>query len=195
MIKPKDSYYRKAKQNNYPARSVYKLEEIDRRYHLVKKGMTVVDIGCIPGSWSKYLLERIGKGTVIGIDIADRPAIRDSRFTYMKTDILSADAELLKERIGSVDLVLSDACPNTSGNRFTDGQASLEIVKRVFSLASSVLKPNGSVIAKVLTGEDTAAFVHEIRSGFETVRQSKPKASRKESREMFIVALHQRREN
>jgi len=90
---------------------------------------------------------------------------------------------------------LSDACPRTSGNRFTDGQASLVIVKRVFSLASSILKPEGSVVAKILTGEDTAAFVREIRSGFEIVRQSKPKASRKESREMFIVALHQRREN
>jgi 23S rRNA (uridine2552-2'-O)-methyltransferase len=195
MIEPKDSYYRRAKQNNYPARSVYKLEEIDRRYHLVKKGMRVVDFGCMPGSWSKYLLERIGNGTVVGIDIAAPPAIRDNRFTYMKADILSMDTELLKERIGTVDLVLSDACPNTSGNRFTDGQASLEIVRRVFSLASLMLKPGGSVVTKVLTGEDTAEFVREIRSDFQSVRQSKPKASRKESREMYIVALHQRRES
>ena len=191
MMKTKDSYFRKAKRNNYPARSVYKLEEIDRRYHLVKKGIRVVDIGCVPGSWSKYLLERIGNGTVAGIDIAGRPAIQDRRFTYMQADILSADDRLLAEHIGIVDLVLSDACPNTSGNRFMDGQASLEIVKRVFYIASSILKPGGSIVAKVLTGEDTGAFIREIQSGFETVRQSKPKASRKESREMFIIALRQ----
>ncbi|MBN2322268.1 MAG: SAM-dependent methyltransferase [Spirochaetes bacterium] len=194
MINPKDSYYRKAKHDNYPARSVYKLEEIDRRYRLVKNGMRVVDFGCVPGSWSKYLLKRIGNGTIVGIDVADPPAIRDGRFTYMKEDILSIDTKRLKERIGTVDLILSDACPSTSGNRFSDGQASLEIVRRVFSLAPSILKPGGSVVAKVLTGEDTAEFVRKIRPGFESVRQSKPKASRKESREMYIIALHQRRE-
>jgi len=188
----KDHYFKKAKQERYLARSVYKLKEIDDRYGLVKKGMKVLDIGCAPGSWSQYLLERIGPGTVFGIDIVDTPKISDDRFTYIKKDINSIDGDDLKSNVGDVDLVVSDACPNTSGNKFMDAQKSMEIVRKVFCISDTVLKHGGSVVAKVLMGEDVGEFVREVKQEFDSVRLAKPKSSRKESRETFIVALFRR---
>lgn len=188
----KDHYFKKAKQERYLARSVYKLKEIDGRYRLVKKGMKVLDIGCAPGSWSQYLLERIGPGTVFGIDIMDTPKISDDRFTYIKKDINSIDRDDLKSNVGDVDLVVSDACPNTSGNKFMDAQKSMEIVRKVFGISDTVLKHGGSVVAKVLMGEDVGEFVREVKQEFESVRLAKPKSSRKQSRETFIVALFRR---
>lgn len=188
----KDHYFNKAKQERYLARSVYKLKEIDSRYHLVKKGMKVLDMGCAPGSWSQYLLERVGPGTVFGIDMVDAPKISDSRFTYIKKDINSIDTDALMSNIGTVDLVVSDACPNTSGNKFMDAQKSMEIVRKVFGISDTVLKHGGSIIAKVLMGEDVGEFVREMKQKFDSVRLAKPKSSRKESRETFIVALFRR---
>lgn len=188
----KDHYFKKAKQEQYFARSVYKLKEIDSRYRLIQKGMKVLDIGCSPGSWSQYLLERIGPGRVYGIDPADTLKIDDSRFTFIKNDIHSITVQDLKTAIGTVDLVVSDACPNTSGNKFMDGQRSIEIVRKVFRLSESLLNPGGCVVAKVLMGEDVGEFVRKLRQDFNTVAMCRPKASRKESRESFIVALHRR---
>ena len=192
MIEVKDHYYKKAKHERYLARSVYKLKEIDGRYRLTRRGMKVLDIGCAPGSWSQYLLERIGRGRVFGVDIADTPKIKDERFSYIKGDILSIDNDDLRSAAGIVDLVVRDACPNTTGNKFMDAQRSIEIVRRVFDISDAVLKAGGSVVAKVLTGEDVAKFVREIKKKYQSVRMCKPNASRKESRENFIVALSRR---
>jgi 23S rRNA (uridine2552-2'-O)-methyltransferase len=188
----KNHYFKKAKQEQYLARSVYKLKEIDNRHRLTRKGIRVLDIGCSPGSWSQYLLERIGPGRVFGIDSAGAPKISDSRFTFIKTDIRSMDPGDLKSRVGTVDLLVSDACPNTSGNKFMDGQRSIEIVRLVFYLSEALLASGGSVVAKVLMGEDVGEFVQNLGQDFEKVILCKPKASRKESRETFIVALHRR---
>jgi 23S rRNA (uridine2552-2'-O)-methyltransferase len=188
----KDHYFKKARQEQYLARSVYKLKEIDSRHRLTRKGIRVLDIGCSPGSWSQYLLERIGPGRVFGIDSAGAPKINDSRFTFIKTDIRSIDPVDLKSRVGTVDLLVSDACPNTSGNKFMDGQRSIEIVRLVFYLSEALLASGGSVVAKVLMGEDVGEFVQNLGQDFEKVILCKPKASRKESRETFIVALHRR---
>jgi 23S rRNA (uridine2552-2'-O)-methyltransferase len=192
MAVRRDHYFHRAKQEDYLARSVYKLKEIDNRYRLTKKGMKALDIGCVPGSWSQYLLEKAGNGTVVGIDIAGPPDIRDGRFNYMKADVCSIEGDLLKENAGVFDLVVSDACPNTSGSKFMDAQKSMEIVRNVFRLSETVLKDGGCVVAKVLAGEDTGEFVRGLGPKFETVRMSKPKASKKESRETYIVALRKR---
>jgi len=96
---------------------------------------------------------------------------------------------------GTVDLLVSDACPNTSGNKFMDGQRSIEIVRKVIRLSESLLNPGGCVVAKVLMGEDVGEFARKLRQDFETVSMCRPKASRKESRESFIIALHRRSEN
>jgi 23S rRNA (uridine2552-2'-O)-methyltransferase len=205
MRKIQDYYFKKAKEESYLARSVYKLEEIDRKYGLVKGGMKVLDIGCAPGSWCQYLLKKIGGGAVLGVDLGERVSVRDPRFSYIRGDILLLGPDrLAAEALGTrdetsagagrrpFDLVTSDAAPDTSGDRFMDSQRSLRIVERVFELARGLLKPGRSVVAKVFEGEDLKGFVDSLRPEYERVSLFKPKSSRKESKELFIIALERR---
>jgi 23S rRNA (uridine2552-2'-O)-methyltransferase len=200
-----DWYFKKAKEENYLARSVYKLEEIDRKHGLVKRGIAVLDIGCAPGSWCQYILKKIGNGSVTGVDLKESVDIRDGRFRYVRGDIFALEprdicganpARVERDapdaarppRTPRFDLITSDAAPDTSGNRFVDCERSLAIVRRVFELARETLKPGGSVVAKVFQGEDVKTFVDGLRPEYGSVALSKPRSSRKESREIYIVA-------
>jgi 23S rRNA (uridine2552-2'-O)-methyltransferase len=194
MQKVQDHYFKKAKQEKYYARSVYKLEEIDKKYRLLKKGINVLDIGCSPGSWSQYILKKIGNGHISGIDINDSIRLRDSRFTFINCDIFDFDNSILNKEFKTFDIITSDAAPNTTGNKFADAAQSLDIVKKVFSIAENILQPGGTVVAKVFQGEDLKAFLVEIKNSFEKVTLFKPKSSRKESREIFIIAQNRRKE-
>jgi 23S rRNA (uridine2552-2'-O)-methyltransferase len=209
MRKIQDFYFKKAKEESYLARSVYKLEEIDRKHELLKKGNAVLDIGCAPGSWCQYILKKIGNGSVTGIDLKERVDIRDGRFRYIRGDIFALEprdlvrAESVQgarnaaqpSRTPRFDLITSDAAPDTSGNRFVDGERSLAIARRVFELARDILKPGGAVVAKVFQGEDVKTFVDGLRSEYGNVTLSKPRSSRKESREIYIIARKRRAEN
>jgi 23S rRNA (uridine2552-2'-O)-methyltransferase len=188
----KDYYFKKAKTEQYRARSVFKLKEIDERFHIIRRGSTVLDIGCAPGSWSQYLLEKIGSGTVFGVDVAKIKSINDTRFTFIQDDIMVMNPEELKAKTGHVDLIISDACPSTTGNKFMDASRSLSMVKRVFEISASLLKQKGSVIAKVLMGEDVGDYTKSLKNAFKRIVLCKPKSSRKESREMFIIAMSKR---
>ena len=195
MREVRDHYYKKAKAEQYRARSVYKLMEIDRKFHLLRKGFSVLDIGCSPGSWSQYVLEHVENGHVTGIDLAHSVDIRDSRFTFIQADIL--DKNVLSHigceagdrgATGPFDLIVSDAAPKTTGNKFTDSQNSLRLVRAVFEIAKSLLRDGGSVVSKVFQGEDVKHFVDSIRKDFGRVDLFKPKSSRAESRELYIIA-------
>ena len=195
MREVRDHYYKKAKAEQYRARSVYKLMEIDRKFHLLRKGFSVLDIGCAPGSWSQYALEHVENGHITGIDLARSVDIRDSRFTFIQADIL--DKNVLSHigcKAGDgnkscfFDLILSDAAPKTTGNKFTDSQNSLRLVRAVFEIAKSLLRDGGSVVSKVFQGEDLQGFVNSIRKDFGRVDLFKPKSSRSESRELYVIA-------
>lgn len=202
----RDWYFKKAKQENYLARSVYKLEEIDRKHGLVKRGIAVLDIGCAPGSWCQYILKKIGNGSVTGVDLKENVDIRDGRFRYVRGDIFTLEPRDVLEpdptrgahdavsppQTTRFDLITSDAAPDTSGNRFVDCERSLAIVRRVFELARGTLKPGGAVVAKVFQGEDVKTFVDGLRPEYGNVTLSKPRSSRKESREIYIVARERR---
>lgn len=217
MKKIKDFYYRKAKEENYPARSVYKLIEIDRKYHILRKDQFIMDIGCAPGSWSIYMLKKIGKGRVIGIDIDRKVNIKDPRFHFINEDILRLNISTLTEELKNMiqseektressnqlskekplihplfDLIVSDAAPKTTGDKFFDSQQSLVIVKRVFEIAAILIKAGASVVAKVFQGEDVGEFIRELKPHFREVHLFKPKSSRSESKELFIIALQRR---
>ena len=195
MRKVRDHYSKRAKAEQYRARSVYKLMEIDRKFHLIRRGMRVLDIGCAPGSWSQYVLEQAGNGHITGIDLAQSISIGDNRFTYMQADIRDPDIVLNLGSIegdgtnpGSFDLILSDAAPKTTGNKFSDSQNSLRLVRAVYEISRTLLHSGGSVVAKVFQGEDLKAFVDSIRKDFGKVDLFKPKSSRAESRELYIIA-------
>jgi len=209
LKKVKDFYFHKAKKENYLARSVYKLQEIDQKYHLIKKGYKILDIGCAPGSWTQYMLKKIKAGLVVGIDLCEKIKVSHPRFIFIKGDILELTPKQVMEkafpekdkdntknknishnRLMKFDLIVSDAAPQTIGDTFSDTQYSLEIVKKVFEIADKLLKKGGSVVAKVFQGEDLRNFTTGLISSFEKVKQYKPKSSRKESREIYIIALN-----
>lgn len=192
MKKIQDYYFKKAKKDHYRARSVYKLEEIDNKYRIVKPGYHILDVGCGPGSWSQYLLKKIGKGEILGIDISNKVKLSDLRFTFMQGDILNIDESFLKNNTYRFDLITSDAAPRTTGNKFVDSQSSLAIVKGVFRVAEGVLKPHGSVIAKIFQGEDVTTLLKELKKSYKKIHVFKPKSSRKESSEVFIIAQDRR---
>ena len=140
MRKVKDHFYFKAKKENYPARSVYKLKEIDKKYRIIKKGYSILDLGAAPGSWAKYCSEIIGSnGLVIGIDKENVKMQLPDNVTFFKQDVNNLDLEKIKSTSSSFDVVLSDMAPATTGMRDVDQIRSLELVQKAFSIAKELL--------------------------------------------------------
>ena len=182
-----DRFTRKAKQEGYAARSVYKLDEIQHRHRIMKPGDKVVDLGCSPGSWSRFVLERIGrKGELVGVDIAE-PEF--SGGTVLLRSVMEVEAsELLECLGGKADVVLSDMAPRTTGNLLGDHVEQLVLAERAVMLATEVLCPGGNLVIKVFDGEDAPAFVQSVRPFFDKIKRSRPEAVRRESREFFLIA-------
>ena len=138
------------------------------------------------------MLKKIGTGSIVGIDISGGDRIHNKRFTFIQKNIFEFDPESLKKQFKAFDVITSDAAPKTTGDMFSDAVKSLDIVSRVFSIAQHVLLPGGGVVAKVFQGEDLKTFLETINNSFEKVSLFKPKSSRKESREIFIIARTRR---
>jgi 23S rRNA (uridine2552-2'-O)-methyltransferase len=190
--KVQDYYFNKAKKDNYPARSVYKLEEAQKKYRFIKKGDTVLDFGCYPGSWSIYAARIVGpEGLVIGVDLQEGKKVniaKAAEIQWFCDDIMSDDiVGKLQDIRKTYRIVLSDIAPRTSGNKWVDQQQSLILARRVFELAASLLKKDGNFYVKVFEGEDFKEFVDSVRKSFKTVKIVKPKSSRSESREVFVL--------
>lgn len=189
-----DFYAEKAKKEGYPARSVYKLKEIQERFHVIKRSAKVLDIGAAPGSWSLYASQCVGrKGSVCGVDLLPI----ELKSPPDNVTFLCGDAFLdeIREEIvesGTFDTVLSDAAPKTTGNRVVDTGRSSELVGQVVDLALKVLKPGGSLVIKVFQGGDEQELMQNLKQHFSAVRYLKPKASRNESFETFAVATSRR---
>ena len=182
-----DRFTRKAKDEGYAARSVYKLEEIDRRARLLKRGQRIVDLGCAPGSWSAYAIERIGpSGALVGVDLTE---VAMPGGTFLQRSVYDVTADELKEALGgSADLVISDMAPLTTGARDADHYAQIELARRAFELATELLAPGGGFVAKVFEGQDAKPFELDVRKRFEQTKRYKPEAVRQQSREFFLVS-------
>jgi len=192
--KVKDYYYQKAKKDNYPARSVYKLEEALKKYKFIRSGDSVLDLGCFPGSWSLYASEVVGeRGIVVGVDLkaADKVArTGGSEIVWLRQDIMQPELITAVRRIRpAFKVLISDLAPATTGNRWTDHQQSMLLVRRTLELASILLHPKGNYYCKAFQGEDFPEFVQEIKEQFELVKVVKPKSSRVESREVFVLGM------
>jgi 23S rRNA (uridine2552-2'-O)-methyltransferase len=180
-----DAWTRKAKAEGYAARSVYKLDELDRRHHVLpRRGAAVVDLGCFPGSWSRWLLERGAR--VVGVDL-QAPEL--SGGTWIARSVYDVDADTLLEALGGrADLLVSDMAPNTTGNRLGDHVRQIELADRALELACACLTPEGGFVVKVFDGEDAPAYVNRVRAAFREVKRLKPDATRDRSVEFFLVA-------
>jgi len=189
-----DYYFKKAKKENYPARSVYKLEEAQKKYRILKSGNTVLDLGCQPGSWSIFAAKAVGpQGLVVGVDLQEGKKVNianAAEIIWLHNDITADDivAHIRKIR-KKFQVILSDIAPRTSGNKWVDQQQSLTLARRVLELAGSLLESGGNFYVKVFEGEDFKEYVDSVRKNFKTVKIVKPKSSRSESREVFVLGI------
>lgn len=186
-----DHYTQMAHRAGYPARSVYKLEEIQKKYRILKPGMRVLDLGAAPGSWSLYVSRLFnGRGTILAIDLnplnlkAPAPGLIPLQGNFL-------DPAIREEitRNGPYDVVLSDAAPQTTGNRLVDTGRSFELVSAVLTIARENLKKGGHLVTKVFEGGDEREIFNQAGLWFATVKKQKPAAVRKESMEHYLVAL------
>ena len=188
MKKIKDHYFHKAKKDSYAARSVYKIEEIDKKYRIIRTGNKVLDLGCSPGSWLQYASIKVGNsGHVLGVDLQPVKISLPSHVKVIKADIFEVTDEDLKIKGGQADVILSDMAPKTSGIRSTDVQRSFELNKKVLYLANDILCPEGSLLVKAFQGKLFDELCYEFKKMFTDVKLCKPKSSRSESVEIFIL--------
>ncbi|MDV6315509.1 23S rRNA (uridine(2552)-2'-O)-methyltransferase RlmE [Idiomarina sp. HP20-50] len=185
-----DQFVQKAQKKGLRSRAVFKLEEIQQRDKLIKKGQTVVDLGAAPGGWSQYVADYLnGDGQIIACDILAMDPIAGVDFLqgdFREELVLNA----LLERIGgkNVDVVLSDMAPNMSGNGTVDQARSMYLVELALDMCHQVLKPGGSFAVKVFQGQGFESFLKDIRAAFNNVKTRKPESSRARSREVYLVA-------
>lgn len=187
--RPQDAFGARAKKEGFAARSVYKLEEIDRRVQLLRRGMRVVDLGAFPGSWTQYAASRVGReGHVLAVDQQDWKGGFPPQVETRAVDVLS----LTPVDLGgpaSFDVVLSDMAPWTSGTRFVDQCRSHELYMHALELAEGTLRGTGHFVGKIFQGPDFDEAKQKTQALFAKTRILKPEASRRESYEVFIVGM------
>ncbi|MBI5607128.1 MAG: RlmE family RNA methyltransferase [Deltaproteobacteria bacterium] len=184
----KDLFRVKAKEEGYPARSVYKLKEIQEKYTLIRPGQRIVDLGCHPGSWLKFCSQTVGpEGLVLGLDLKNPTIPMSPNIAFLKTDLLTVPEEQIKKWAGEVDLVLSDLSPKTSGIKWLDHQRSLDLNNRALDLGFLILKKGGATVLKIFEGQGSKDFIKKMKTRFEQVQIHKPRSSRQESPEIYLI--------
>lgn len=188
-----DYYTKKAKENNFAARSVFKLEEMDQKYKIFKPQQKVLDLGAAPGSWSQYASQKIkAEGFLLGLDL--------QKINVKLPNAVFVEADLLKDDLGQIclnlglkealfDVVMSDMAPKTTGIKFTDQARSLELCEMALSLSDLYLKKNGTFVCKLFHSEEFKTFQNNMKAKFKRVEVLKPKATRQISKEIFFIGL------
>lgn len=186
----RDVYVEQANRAGFRSRAVFKLEQIQAKERLINRGSVCVDLGSAPGGWSQLAAQLAGPtGRVVAVDVLPMEPI--AGVDFLEGDFTSPDTlRALKELLGgqSVDLVMSDMAPNLSGNRAIDQPRSLALNDDALLFAREVLRPGGDFLVKAFQGEGIDAFTRELKAHFKTVKTLKPKASRPESREIYLLA-------
>lgn len=188
MKQVQDHYFKRAKKEGYVARSAYKLKEIQQKHHLIKPGQAILDLGCFPGSWMQYISEIIGdNGLVVGIDrtklnIRFRPNMR-----FIRSDIDNLDLSQVQDFSSQYDLVCSDMAPNTTGIRNVDSERSLQLCQSAARLAQCLLRKGGATLLKIFQGSSFEQLLEQMKKEYHRVKIIKPKSSRTESKELFVL--------
>jgi 23S rRNA (uridine2552-2'-O)-methyltransferase len=184
-----DQYVKRSKDDGYRSRACYKLMEVNDKDHLLKPGMTVVDLGAAPGGWSQVAAEIVGdSGRVVASDILEMAPL--GGVTFVQGDFTEDSVfEEILSAIGDepVDLVISDMAPNMSGNASSDQPAAMYLVELALDMARQILKPNGNFLVKVFQGEGFDPYLADMRSSFKSVVTRKPDSSRARSREVYLL--------
>ena len=182
-----DSWTKKAKDQGYAARSVFKLEELETRFQPLRGMKRVVDLGCAPGSWSHFVKNKNPKAQLVGIDIKQVASYPGHFICGNIEDVSPQDVQTLLD--GPIDMVLSDMAPNTTGNRLADHVRQLELAQKALDFAVSTLRPGGRFVVKVFDGEDIQDYFKRVQQHFASVKRLRPKATRNRSVEFFMLGL------
>ncbi|UXR63908.1 RlmE family RNA methyltransferase [Bdellovibrio bacteriovorus] len=192
---PRDHYFRKAKQENFAARSVFKLEEIDKKFKMFKPGQVVLDLGASPGSWSQYASKVSGeKGRVLGVDLSP-VTVKLKNAVFIQADLRDLNLEEIFKEHGfepPFDIVMSDMAPKTTGIRMTDQARSMELCELALDVARRFLKKDGHFVCKLFHSDDFGKLRDEMKKTFAKVEAVKPDSTRKISKEIFLVGLSKR---
>ena len=184
-----DPYVRDAKIQGYRSRAAFKLVELDKKFHFLRKGARILDLGAAPGGWSQVAAARLGDtGKIVAMDILEMEPITGAE--VLKADMLAEETPaLLKAALGGpADLVLSDMAAPTTGHRPTDHLRTMNLLEAALDMAEEVLKPGGTFVGKVFQGGATGELLARIKRSFADVKHVKPPASRAESVELYLVA-------
>lgn len=185
-----DHYTRQAQKEHYPARSVYKLQEIQKKFNLMHKGHKVLDLGCAPGAWLLYAGEVTGpSGAVVGIDLKPVTVKLPGHVRALVGDMLEHDNPVLREMESGFHVVLSDMAPATTGAKDVDAARSYELCLAALDIARQRLTPGGAFVCKIFQGEDFKPFTDAVRAEFRQQKIFKPQSSRKASKEIYIIGI------
>ncbi|HXG22748.1 MAG TPA: RlmE family RNA methyltransferase [Methylomirabilota bacterium] len=191
MYERKDAFYKRAKKEGYRARSAYKLLELNRELRILRPGMRVVDLGAWPGGWVQVAAELVGpQGRVVGIDLVALEPLAFPQVTLLQGDAADpVQQEKIKVALGEpADVVLSDMAPKLTGIKEVDEARSMELCRLALTIASTLLRPGGSLLLKVFMGPEHKMFLTEVRAQFSSVKTTKPESSRKGSAETYVFA-------
>lgn len=188
-----DAFYRRAKQDQYAARSIYKLEEIDRRFRIFRPRQRVLDLGCRPGSWLQYAAQRVGtEGAVVGVDRAPLDIALPPHAQVIVGDVFKLDPAALRGDHPCFHVVLSDMAPDTTGVASCDHTRSIALCERALDLCLALGCPGGAFVSKVFMGEGFAELVARAKASFGKAKTVRPQATRKSSSEVYLVATGRR---
>ena len=188
---PKDAFYRKAKREGYRSRAAYKLLELGRRFHLIKPGERVADLGAAPGGWLQVAAELAGpKGKVVGIDLQPIAPFHEPNIALLQGDAASEECGIKIEELlgGKADCVLSDLSPRLTGIHDADIARSVELIRLAHAVARRLLRPGGNFLVKSFVAQELQAFFLELKKDFSSVDRTRPEATRKGSSEIYFCA-------
>lgn len=186
-----DYWSKKAFSENYPARSVYKLEEMNKKFNLFTTSNRILDLGAAPGSWTVYVLRFLNKtGKITSVDLKPlNSSINDERLNFFQGDMFNKSIIKSVKELGPYDAVICDAAPSTTGNKTVDTARSSGLVELAIYYANEQLKLGGNFVVKIFQGGDQQVHLNAMRKNFKTVRAFKPEACRSSSFETYLIGL------
>jgi 23S rRNA (uridine2552-2'-O)-methyltransferase len=190
--RPKDHFFKKAKEQGFRARSAFKIDEIAKRFQLLHRGARVLDLGAAPGGFLQVIADVVGpQGQVIGVDIVPIRPLGKPYVTTAVLDVLAEDFDVRLQALwsGSFDVVVSDMAPKTTGIKATDEARSLRLASKALEIARARGAPGGAFLTKLFMGGDFEAFRSEVRNSYEDVKVVRPEATRGSSFEIYLVGL------
>ncbi len=192
MERKNDPYYKRAKANDYRSRASYKLKQLDKKYKIIRKGDTVVDLGAAPGGWSQVALEKVEEeGIVVAVDLNRIKPLPEENFYRIRGDFTSEEVQgkITKLIGGKTKVLISDASPSLCGIKDIDHLRSIDLIESVIGICDNILEDKGNIVIKAFQGGEYKNLIDGIKKKFKVLKTTKPPSSRKKSSEMYIVGL------